>query len=319
VAVTTQVRYQSPCGDVYFATQRYNGTISSNGFFDLPVTSSVSPGGSEPVLSFFATAPEVGFVSCGLSFCYLALVEQSLSSSQFSGIWEGGNRRIFPIFTAVNSPYPFFFRWNEEVKSLQAAWAAASFGSSYTSFKASYFSSANPPVYFWPVGSGYVIFDSANRWSSKWVMAHEFGHQFEYTLQGNQLAGGGGHSICEAVSDAVGFIEGFADWHASYWETEARSLYFACTNGECYSTCLVGYRREGNVMAFFWDLFDTTNHTAYDAGLDPVFFALSLLKSWTNYGSFPAFYNNYTTRGLWGGQASAVNTLRSVNHVDVAQ
>jgi hypothetical protein len=72
-------------------------------------------------------------------------------------------------------------------------------------------------------------------------------------------------------------------------------------------------------MAFFWDLFDATNHATADSGVDTVVFPLSLLKNWSNYASFPTFYNDFTQRGLWGGQAAAVDTLRTVNKVTVAQ
>jgi hypothetical protein len=50
-----------------------------------------------------------------------------------------------------------------------------------------------------------------------------------------------------------------------------------------------------------------------------VTFSLALLKNWTSYSSFPAFYNDYTQRSLWGSQATAVNTLRTVNRVTVPQ
>jgi len=283
----------------------------------VPVTSQVAPGGAEPVVAFRATATESGVLACGALGCGLLPVQQAISG--FVGSWQGGNRRITPTFTSANSPSPYFFRWSEEIKSLKSRWSGASFGSSYTPFTAAYQPSSNPPVYFYPHGSGIVVYDTANRWRDKWTMAHEFGHQFQYTLQGNHLSGGGPHTICQAVSDSVGFVEGFADWHGNFWETEARSSYFPCSGGECWSTCNPGYRREGNVMAFFWDLFDTKNDGTNDQGLDVVLFSLSLLKNWSNYSSFPSFYNDFTSRGLWGGQAGSVASLRTVNRLTVAQ
>lgn len=317
ISLDTQVRYANVCGDVFYSVQRYSGTTGSNGSFDISVTSHVPPGGVEPVVAFRATAPESGLLACGLLSCGSFPVEQSLTN--FSGTWQGGNRQITPIFSATNSPYPFFFRWNEEINSLQSRWATAGFGGSFTRFTVGYWSTASPPVSFQPNGPGVVIYDSANRWRDKWTMAHEFGHQFQYTLQGNQLGGGGPHTVCQAVNDGVGFVEGFADWHGNFWETEARHLFFPCSGGECWSTCDQGYRREGNVMAFFWDLFDNRNDANTDQGLDAVVFALSLLKSWNNYASFPSFYNDFTTRGLWAGQAAGVASLRSVNRLTVPQ
>ena len=317
ISFDTQVRYANICGDVYYSTQRYSTTTGASGAFDVAVSTSVAPGGGEPVVVFRATAPESGLASCGLTSCSLYAWEQSLTS--FGGSWQGGNRRITPTFTASNSPYPFFFRWNEEIKSLKSRWATASFNGSYTPFTVAYVYNDNPPVYFSPDGPGLVRYDSANRWLTKWVMAHEFGHQFQYTLQGNHISGGGPHSICQAVTDAVGFVEGFADWHGSYWETEGRNAYFSCGSNECWSTCPQGYRREGNVMAFFWDVFDASNDPTHDQGLDVVVFGLGLLKSWANYSSFPSFYADFLSRGLWGGQAASVDVLRTVNKVTVAQ
>lgn len=318
VVIETQVRIENQCGGVSFRTQQYTANTTSNGWFSVNVSSHIAPGGPEPVVAFRATATEVGLANCGFTSCFVQPQRQSLGGTQFAGAWEGSSRRIHPVFTASNAPYPFFFRWNDEIKSLKARWAAATFGSGYTPFTAAYIASASPPVYFWP-SEEMVVFDTANRWIVKWVMAHEFGHQFQYTLQGNQLGGGGPHAICDAVSDAVGFVEGFADWHASWWEVEGRNLYFSCSGAECWSNCTPGYRREGNVMAFFWDLFDGTNHGTHDSGLDPVVFPLSLLKNWSSYSSFPSFYNDFVQRSLWGSQATAVNTLRTVNKVTVAQ
>lgn len=319
VVVETQMRYQNACGSVMFRTHQYSTTTASNGWFSVQVSSHVAPGGPEPVVAFRATTPEAGTRSCGLTNCNFTPLRQSLTASQLGGVWEPTGRRIQPVFTAANSSHPFYFRWNDEIKSLRSRWAAAGFGSGAMAFRATYVPTANPPLHFSTLGDGIVVFDSANRWVVKWLMAHELGHHFQYTIQGNNLAGGGPHTICQAVSDAVGFVEGFADWHASWWEIEGRSLFFPCSGQECWSDCVPGYRREGNVMAFFWDLFDGANHATHDSGLDSVTLSLTLLTNWTGYSSFPAFYNDYSQRGLWGSKAVAVDTLRTVNRVTVAQ
>ncbi len=147
-------------------------------------------------------------------------------------------------------------------------------------------------------------------------MAHEFGHFFQYQLQGGSLAGGGQHYYCGNSGDATAFVEGFADWHGAWWETDGRDYIVPCESGECYTACPAGWRLEGNVQAFFWDLFDSVNSPTYDASIDTVIYPLTFLLNWGSYSSFPAFYDNFQSRGLFN---TAVPGVRTVNKLDVPE
>jgi len=150
------------------------------------------------------------------------------------------------------------------------------------------------------------------------IVAHEFGHFFQFKLQNNQLGGGQPHFVCQVINLGPAFIEGFADWHGSFWETDGRDVYMPCVGGECYSACgTAGYGVELNVAAFFWDLFHFVNEPTFDQNLDTVSFPLSLLFNWASrdYTNFEDFYTDWRTRGVWGANEPVTGQLRNVNRV----
>ena len=316
VAFQTRRLFEDDCGNIQYRTTTFSATTDANGKATATVVSAVRPGEGDPVVRFGATAPDAG-IRNGTS---ITTVTQYVSGTSLWGFWVGDQYRMQPLFDTIVAPQNYFFRWNAEIKSLQQRWALNGFGSSYTPFKAGYDSSSTGGALFLPVSPGVVSFGVTGRYTLRWIMAHEFGHFFQFKLQGNALApGGGAHQYCQVLLASTAFAEGFADWHGAYWETDGREFIVPCIGGECYSTCEPGYLREGNVQAFFWDLFDSQNSGTYDGGIDTVQFGLGLLKNWISYGSFPSFYNDFTARGIWGSQASVVEGLRAVNHVDVPQ
>lgn len=316
VAFQTQRLFEDACGNVQYRTGHFVATTDASGKATATVLSAVGPGEGAPVVRFGATAPDAGDRN-GTS---ITTVTQYVSGTSLWGFWVGNQYRMQPLFDTIVAPQNYFFRWNAEIKSLQQRWASKGFGSSYTPFKAGFDSSSADGALFLPVSPGIVSFGSAARYTLRWIMAHEFGHFFHFKLQGNALApGGGAHQYCQVLTSATAFAEGFADWHGAYWEADGRDFIVPCLGGECYTTCLPGYQREGNVQAFFWDLFDNSNSSTYDGGIDTVQYDLSLLKNWGYYTSFPSFYNDFSARGVWGAQASVVEGLRPVNHVDVPQ
>ena len=75
-------------------------------------------------------------------------------------------------------------------------------------------------------------------------------------------------------------------------------------------------------MAYFWDIFDGTNHSTRDQNADSVFYPLSILKNWRatgEYVSFPDWYDDFYWRGVWNGNTATTDYLRVVNKVNVAQ
>ena len=312
VAVDTQVLWSNLCDDQY-RTTRYFGTTDDNGGYSMTVTSSVAPGTGNPLVSFLAEAPDAGVRSGNAG---MIPITQSLLPGYHHGGWEGTTWRMFPLFDPANSFYTFLFRWNNEIKSLQSRWAESGFGSYYTPFKAGYDSSAQDSTAFVISAPGLVAFNTAGSYTIKWTMAHEFGHFFQYQLQGGSLDGGGQHSYCGNYGDAVAFVEGFADWHGAWWETDGINFIVPCDGGDCYGCSSAGWRLEGNVQAFFWDLFDAVNSSSQDGGVDTVTYPLNFLQNWNTYSSFPSFYSDFQGRGLFN---SAVPAIRTVNKLDVPE
>jgi hypothetical protein len=75
-------------------------------------------------------------------------------------------------------------------------------------------------------------------------------------------------------------------------------------------------------MAYFWDVFDSTNHGTYDAGIDNVFYPLNILMNWRatgEYQNFPDWYDDFYWKGVWNGNEGTMDALRGVNKVDVPQ
>ncbi len=325
VGVDTQVLWENYCDYYQYRTTRFTGTTTGdpNATFTINVTSYTGPGGPNPAVTFVTTAPDAGSRAAGTAS--ITLVTQEVGPAYYFGGWNGGTYMMYPLFDTNSTANAFLFNWNEEIKSLQKRWSDSGFGASFTPFKAGYdptFQDANAA--FIPTSPGLVEFNDSGRWVFKWLMAHEFGHFFQYELQGGSLAGGGTHSYCISSGDVTSFSEGFADWHASWWEPDGRDYLVPCLSFpdvECYTTCAPGYRLEGNVQAFFWDLFDTENDptagSGRDAGRDTVTYSLGLLHNWTNYFTFNAFYDDFNSRGLWTNPATPA--LKEVNNVNVPE
>ena len=301
------------CNNEDYRTTRYYGTTGAYGDYSMTVSSSVAPGTGNPVVSFLAVAPDAGVRSGAAGF---VPVSQSLTPGYHYGSWQGSTWRMYPLFDPNNAFYSFLFRWNAEIESLRSRWADNGFGSYFTPFTAGYDGSLPSTAAFIIASPGLVAFNDDGRYTIKWIMAHEFGHFFQYRLQGGSLDGGGQHSYCGNSGDTTAFIEGFADWHGAWWETDGRDFIVPCEGGECYTQCPSGWRYEGNVQAFFWDLFDSTNSASHDGSIDTVGYSLSFLQNWTSYSSFPAFYDSFQSRGLF---SPAVPGIRTVNGLNVAE
>lgn len=317
VRVVVQQDLEDPCGNVIVRERFYNTTSGNNGAFYFSAITSLEYYGDNPVHRFEVTTQYVGLRSGSTMSAYV----HRLYSGDVNFWWNGSEACIDPYFSTSNSSHPYFFRWEDEIRYQKNQWNAYGFNSYFTPFRASY----DPPVsgaYFYPVSPGMVVFGTTGRWSSGFVMAHEMGHHFQYRLQGDRWAGAGpAHTICQVLNDPDGFNEGFADWYGAFWNPQAADAQGVnCFSGECYALCSASYRKEGNVMQYFWDIFDATNHSTRDQGQDTIFRPLTILMNWKAtgaYGSFPDWYNDFYSKGVWNGYESVVNTLRTVNGVHV--
>jgi hypothetical protein len=317
VNVYTTVELVDGCGNVAYSSRSRSGETVYGGDarFDNFLTS--VPPGSNPLDGLEAKTPDVGVRVSGTS--EITLYWQYLPPSEHSFYWAGTEAWVEPTFRSANSPYPFFFRYNEEARSLQRRWSG-SISSAFTDFRAGYDASYVYPVAYERVAPGLVVFRDDGRWITRWVMAHEFGHHLQFRLQGNVSSYGGIHDVCWTLVDLRQSLgEGFANWHASQWETQGVNPSIPCLGGECYSTCAdPGYAIEGNVYAFLWDIFDYTNDATHDQGIDSVFRSLSFIANWDkDYVSFLHFYNDFLDRGLWGDEATVTDQLRVVNRVHI--
>lgn len=319
VRVVVQQDWEDPCGYVLIRERFYNTTSGNNGAFSFSSVTSLEYYGDNPVHRFEVTTQYVGLRSGSTMNAYTHIL---YSYDQMNFYWNGSEAVIDPYFSSSNSSYPFFFRWEDEIRYQKNQWAAYGFNSYFTPFRAGYEGNGSNGARFYPVSPGMVIFDSAGRWSSGFVMAHEIGHHFQFRLQGDVWAGAGPvHSICQILADPDGFNEGFANWYGAFWNDEgADAKGVNCFSGECYAVCSPSYRKEGNVMQYFWDIFDATNHATRDQGQDTIFRPLTILQNWRAtgaYGSFPDWYDDFYWKGVWNGYESVVNTLRTVNGVHV--
>lgn len=309
---------EDPCGNAIVRERYYNTTSSNNGAIYIASITSLEYYGDNPVHRLEVTTQYVGLRSGTTMSAYT----HTLNSSQVNFFWNGSEACIDPYFSTFNSSYPFFFRWEDEIRYQKNQWNSYGFNSYFTPFRAGYEGTGSNGARFYPVSPGMVIFDSAGRWSSGFVMAHEIGHHFQFRLQGDRWSGAGPvHSICQILADPDGFNEGFADWYGAFWNSQgADAQGVNCFSGECYALCSPSYRKEGNVMQYFWDIFDATNHSTRDQGQDTIFRPLTILQNWRAtgaYSSFPDWYNDFYSKGVWSGYESVVNTLRTVNGVDV--
>ncbi|HEX8411746.1 MAG TPA: hypothetical protein VF883_23060 [Thermoanaerobaculia bacterium] len=321
VSVVVPQEVQDQCGNYRTRFRYYNATTGYNGHFYLPtITSWEPPNGYNPVSEFRATTSFVGLRSGNTMSAYTHVMPGS-----YAGYYWGNNEAVIePYFTSPQTPYPFFFRWEEEIRYEKRMWNSYGFESYFTPFRAGYEGWGTSGARFWPVSPGMTVFDSIAAWSKGFVMAHENGHHFQFRLQGDIMQGTGPvHDVCTVLPDKDAFMEGFADWYGVFWDEEGRSdVGITCDGGECFSICNPGYRKEGNVMAYFWDIFDTTNHGVRDQSADNVFYPLSILKNWRatgEYASFPDWYDDFYWRGVWNGNVATTDYLRVVNKVNVAQ
>lgn len=318
VGITVQQEFENQCGGYVIRNATYSATTGSNGSFSWSSITTIQPPGSNPVTQFRTTTSFVGLVN-GAS---LTPHTHTLPGSQTGFYWStAGDAVIEPWFSSYNSPYPFFFRWEEEIRYHKRTWSSYGFSSYFTPFRAAYAPGGQVyGAYFYPVSPGMAVFDELGDWIYGFVMAHELGHHFQFRLQGDRLTSTGPvHSVCTILLEKDAFIEGFADWYGVFWNDEGSPGYGPiCGSGECYASCSAGYRKEGNVMQYFWDIFDATNHATRDQGKDTIFRPLSILKNWRatgDYSNFPDWYNDFLGKGIWSGYETVVNDLRAVNGV----
>lgn len=328
VSVETRVEYTDGCGSYQYQTQSQSAITGANGSFIMQSVTSFDPPTSIPVTGVQVSAPDVGVMTVlQLTPPQRYLVNyggttETLRPGPESYSWNGYNGTVYPVIRTSNSVYPFFFPWNDEIKRIRTQWANSGF--SYR-FNAGYDVNAvsnsehTADAQFVEtnlngVDDALVVFGDISKWSSRWVMAHELGHELQFRLQGgNTLGSGVEHTICALLPAQNAFQEGFADWHASFWETEGRP--YNCTVGECGPACSYGYRHQGNVHAFFWDMFDWANDSSRDYSLDNVQYPLSTLHNWrsTGYSGFEDFFNDFTNRGIWGANQYTMEQLRRIN------
>ena len=116
---------------------------------------------------------------------------------------------LLPVYTESLAPSEYFFRWNDEIKSLRQQAAGYGIGGYYAPFAAGFQAGFGLPG-FYAVYPGLVVFggDTNSNWADPFTMAHEFGHFLQFKLQGNQLGGGGPHSGCFLLTDDVAFSRG---------------------------------------------------------------------------------------------------------------
>ena len=319
--VTTNVAFENDCF-VQYRIRAFDYTTSWSGSFSVTVRTIDDPSVRDPILYVSTTAPDAGERTCAESCTTINTVQQLLYPTDDHFQYLGGTIQLAPYYNRNIAPSAYLFHWNDEIKSLQRNWSYYGFGQSYTPFIAGHDSSVGQSVtaYFYQVPPGIIAFDDSAEWPFLWVIAHECGHFFQFKLQNNQLGYGQPHNACQQIDVGPAFREGFADWHASFWETDGRFIYMPCNGDECYSNCgSGGYRVELNVAAFFWDVFDNANDPNSDQSADTVVYPLSLLFNWAgrDYTSFDDFYADFRDRGAWGSSESVTATLRTVNRINV--
>ena len=318
--VTTNVAFENDCF-VQYRIRAFDYTTSWSGSFNVTVRTIDDPSYSDPILYVSTTAPDAGERSCAGSCTTINTVQQLLYPPNDRFQYAGGTIQLRPYYKFDAAPFRYFFHWNDEIKSLKRNWNNNGF---YPSFVAGHDASVpapGPGAYFYAAsGMGIIAFADTQEWSHLWLIAHECGHFFQFELQGNRFGGGQDHFVCQRIDEGPAFKEGFADWHASFWETDGRLLYMPCDGDECYSNCgLGGYTVELNVAAFFWDVFDYTNHPTFDQNVDTVSYPLRLLFYWASrdYTSFHDFYTDFRNQGAWGSSEPVTAALRTVNRVNV--
>lgn len=323
VRIATLVEYEDQCGEYMLRRRYYYADSGQNGSFYFSSVQTIdAPNTINPVDEFAVTAPDVGLRNGST----MTTIAQTLPPSQHNYYWSSaGEAVIDPFFTESFGNRPSFFRWNEQIKRLKRYWQGEGFSSYYTPFRAAWESIGNG-AYFHQTSPGMVVFGDSRRWSPKFLMAHEFGHQLHYRLQGDApiWTNGDVHSMCQVNDAATAFAEGFANWAGVYMEWEgAFSFGIDCYQGECQVPCTNGYRKEGNVMAYLWDIFDASNHATKDNGIDHVWFRTTILRDhwrWgANYSSFPDWWTDFRNKNAWGIYEFDTENLKPVNKVHVPE
>jgi len=318
VTLQVPIEFTDGCGNYQLQSTTYSANTYGGGSFTFPqdVISFNAPP-NNPGTSFTVTFLKTGTL---ITYPYLDMADGTLTltdPSQFP--IEYG--MLHAKFTSANSPNSFWFRWNDEAMDLESQWA------SWPTYMYLTFRSAYDPGYTASVpgchcqySPGIATFGPNSSWDSRWVEAHEMGHEWDLQ-RSNAAIGGGPHTVCGQTDSYTAFHEGFADWHASKFETEGRDSYVQVDQyGEllpCPYGLGAGYSREGNVAAYLWDVFDSVNSSTYDNGIDTISLPLTALGTWGAYSDFPAFYNAWTNGGVFGSYQSVADSLRAPNQVDV--
>lgn len=306
VEVTTLVEYTDGCGGTQVRSKTYGPVSTSTGIFTINNFKSIIAAPNNP-----ATRLKVTFVAAGQASWNWDLIpgEQMLfNQADFPVEWLSTGPMLRALFTSSNSTASYYFRWNEGARRAERQLNNESFR---PTLRAGYDPNEDFLGAHVGVVPGLVGFGPTGKWVSRWVSSHEFGHLFNLYLSGPLP--GGAHQTCVANDDLeLALSEGFADWHASKWDSQGRSAYFPnCTNSDCPPCNTSGYAIEGNVQAFLWDVFDSVNH-ANDQGVDTVWKPLSRLWDYDGYIDLDHFIHDWTVRGLWGLDLPAIQALRPV-------
>lgn len=324
--VVTYVKVENDCEMVQYRTRSFYYTTGSGGSFQVTASTKDDPATTNPILDVVTIAPDVGELNCPQPCTTVTPGQVSLYGSNTG--WQANASAIYlsPYYTVAQSPDRFYLYWSDEIASLKAAGTPYGFSSYSGSFVAGHEKDAGLGFRAGAT-SGTVVFGDNDLFTTPFLIDHELGHFFQYLLQNHRLGGGGPHSACDLLEEGSAFREGFADWHGAFFTDIGRSSFVPCLNGECFSCSTSGYRRELNVAAFFWDLFDDVNDASSDQSLDIVGpsqtgWTPNKLLAWTSfrdYTSFDDFYADFLARSQWGNYQTTTQNLRVVNKVDVSQ
>lgn len=312
VDIVTRAEYTDGCGNYQIRNTWYTVGTTSAGWFTVNNFATSIPQPENPVIRFKVTFHRTG--------TYLSPTSMSLGSIVLTNpadfpvqFLSGSGPFLHPYFSTSATSLGHWFRWNDEAVILEQNW---SYEGVYTTFRSAFDAAYGGLGCKCATSPGLIQYGPQTAWSSRWLEAHEFGHILDLQLS-NAAVGGTSHNMCTRLADTyTAFHEGFADWHASWWESEGRSVYVTCNGGEC-QPCGTGYRVENNVMAFFWDVFD---YPTAGEPADMLQKPLSAVRSFAygrSYADFLDFYNDWTNRGIWGAEQSVADQLRIQNRVDV--
>jgi len=281
-----------------------------------------NPTVQNPIDTLTVTPQSVGEVADNF---VMTLVPQQMAGTNTGWYWNGSQGKIAAQYGMGRSVSPYFLRWEDQLRRLRLTWNAWGL-SAYVNFRAGRNNTLWPNLtaYFQEYNSsqnGIVLFTDAGAFIPEWYIAHKFGHQLQFNLQGT-LGSGDEHTYCSLENLRVAFVEGFADWHGNRMENLGRPVEYTCTAAECQSACPAGQGYQGNVADYFWDVFDDYNHATDDGGVDPPMFPYSIMPDhWRRncgspcYTSFGDWFTDYANKGVWGGNLNNMSTLRWYNGV----